>query len=340
MFCLTVPKNFIGEHFGVSENFCHRKFSCIRGGWGITVLSKFFVSQYRNEKLCKWTLLFSGNFLISKKKYGGEGAYHDLQSKILWLTVSKTFVRGPHTLWEKFWFQKVLWKKRWGITFFLRKGLISQCRKLSSKNPTVFEKEIVLKKFYGWKGGYHVSPLNYFGLTVPKNFVREFHCFWENFRFQKVLWMKTGVSRFPVGKFWSHSAEKFGGHPFKVSENLGYRKILCIITIFRRKFFVSQCRKLSWASVQCFRKFGVSKILMHIRDITFFRRIFFVSQCRKLSLENPSVSEKIFGFKKFYGWKRGYHVFPLESFGLTVPENLVGTPSMFQKIWVIEKFYA
>ena len=65
-FCLTVPKYFIGEHFGVSEKFFYRKFSCIEGG-GITVLSELFVSQERNEKLCKGTLLFSGNFLVSKK---------------------------------------------------------------------------------------------------------------------------------------------------------------------------------------------------------------------------------------------------------------------------------
>ena len=31
-FCLTVPKNFIGEHFGVSEKLFCRKFSCIGGG--------------------------------------------------------------------------------------------------------------------------------------------------------------------------------------------------------------------------------------------------------------------------------------------------------------------
>ena len=69
-FCLTVPKYFIGEHFGVSEKFFYRKFSCIAWGRGITVLSKFFVSQDRNEKLCKETLLFSENFLVSKKIYG------------------------------------------------------------------------------------------------------------------------------------------------------------------------------------------------------------------------------------------------------------------------------
>ena len=30
-FCHTVPKNFVREHFGVSENFVYRKISCIRG---------------------------------------------------------------------------------------------------------------------------------------------------------------------------------------------------------------------------------------------------------------------------------------------------------------------
>ena len=31
-FCLTVPKYFIGEHFGVPEKFFYRTFSCIGGG--------------------------------------------------------------------------------------------------------------------------------------------------------------------------------------------------------------------------------------------------------------------------------------------------------------------
>ena len=90
-FCLTVPEYFIGEHFGVSEKFFYRKFSCIGGRRGITVLSKFFVSQDRNEKLCKGTLLFSGNFLVSKKKL----------------------------------------EKRGLITFFSRNFYVSQCRKRS-----------------------------------------------------------------------------------------------------------------------------------------------------------------------------------------------------------------
>ena len=44
--------------------------------------------------------------------------------------------------------------------------------------------------------------------------------------------------------------------------------------------------------------------------------------------------------KSFMDEKAGYHVFPSKIFGLTVPKNFVGIPSMFQKIWGIEKFYA
>ena len=116
--------------------------------------------------------------------------------------------------------------------------------------------------------------------------------------------MKRGVSRFSVENFWSHSAEKVRGHPFNVSENLGYRKILCIIggiAIFRRKLIVSQCRKIAWTSLQCFRKFEVSKNFMR---------------------------------------NRGYHNFPSKTYCLTVPKNCVDIPSMFQKIWGIEKCYA
>ena len=37
---------------------------------------------------------------------------------------------------------------------------------------------------------------------------------------------EKGVSRFSVKNFWSHSAEKFRGHPFNGSENLGYQNFM------------------------------------------------------------------------------------------------------------------
>ena len=166
-----------------------------------------------------------------------------------------------------------------------------------------------IEKFYASEGYVTIFDFlsKFFSLTVPKNLVGEPFCA----VFQKISCSEKfmdkrggGVWRFSVEIFMSHGAEKFRGHPFNVSESLGYRKNLCLIggvTIFRRKFFVSQCRKILWASVQCFRKFGVSKNFM---------------------------------------LNRGYHNFPSKIFCLTVPKNFVGIRSMFQKIWGIEKFYA
>ena len=123
--------------------------------------------------------------------------------------------------------------------------------------------------------------------------------------------------------------EKFRGHPLNVSENLGYRKSLCIIggiTIFRRKFFVSQCGKISWASFQCFRKFGVSKNFMHNRGITIFRRKFFVSQCRKIFVGGGSFSVSlILGTEKIWirGGRGSIKIFR-RSLYLTVPKHFIG----------------
>ena len=151
------------------------------------------------------------------------------------------------------------------------------------------------------------------------------------------------------------------------------------ITIFRRKFFVSQCRKLLWSSLQCFRTVGILKNSMHTRGyhvstsklfglkvpkncvreyycfwekilvsksfmdekarITFMLLKILVSQCRKISWASPQCFRKIGVLKKSMH-TRGYHVFPSKLFGLTVPKTFVGIPSMFQKNWGIEKFYA
>ena len=49
---------------------------------------------------------------------------------------------------------------------------------------------------------------------------------------------------------------------------------------------------------------------------------------------------KLLVSKSFMDEKGGVSRFPSKNFGLTVPKNFVGIPSMFQKIWGIEKFYA
>ena len=157
-----------------------------------------------------------------------------------------------------------------GITFFRQKFLVSQCQKISWACPKCFRKFRVSKNFMHTRG-YHV---------------------------------------FPSKIFLYHSAENIRGHPFDVSENLGYRKILCIIggiTSFRRKFFVSQCRKISWACLQCFRKFGVSKIFMHKRGASRFCRNFLSHMTETRSfVKEPFCFPENFWYRKKFMDKRGH----------------------------------
>ena len=81
-----------------------------------------------------------------------------------------------------------------------------------------------------------------------ENFRKGILLFLRKFLVSKSFVDEKGGTTFFSSKIFGLRAEKFRGHPFKFSENLGYRKILCIIggiTSFRRKFFVSQCRKNS-----------------------------------------------------------------------------------------------
>ena len=71
------------------------------------------------------------------------------------------------------------------------------------------------------------------------------------------------------------------------------------IKFFRLNFLVSQCRKISWASFQCFRNFGVSKNFLH---------------------------------------DRGYHIFPSKVFGLTEPNYFIGEHCAVSEILFYRKF--
>ena len=92
--------------------------------------------------------------------------------------------------------------------------------------------------------------------------MREYYCFWKNSGFEKFYGWKG------------------------------------CITFFRRTFSVSECRKNSWPSFQCFRKFGVSKKFMH---------------------------------------NRGYHVFPSKNSGVTVQKKSWAPLQHFTKfgVWKI-----
>ena len=97
-------------------------------------------------------------------------------------------------------------------------------------------------------GEYQVFPSIIFCLTVPKIFVEEPFSVSLIAGTENVWIREGGVSRFSVEDFLSHSAESFRRRTFHCFTNCRYRKCLDkrggSIKIFRRRFFVSQCRKI------------------------------------------------------------------------------------------------
>ena len=113
----------------VSEKFFYRKFLCIGGAGGITVLSELFVSQHRNEKLCKGTLVFR-KFSGIEKELWIRGGISRFSVEIFMSHTAENFRKGILLFLRKFLLQKVLWMKNFvGI-------------------PSMFQKNWGIEKFY------------------------------------------------------------------------------------------------------------------------------------------------------------------------------------------------
>ena len=101
---------------------------------------------------------------------------------------------------------------------------------------------------------------------------------------------------------------------------------------------VSQCRKISWVSLQCFWNFVVSGKFAHNSGVTFFSRKFFVSQYRKLSWESLQCLENFRVSKKFMD-NTGYHVSPSKILSLTEPKVCVKESYCFwENFWFRKVF--
>ena len=166
-FFVSVPKNIDGEHFGVSENFEYRKILRIRER-GVSRFSVENFLSHSTEKFRWGTLLCFERILVSKifKQRRGE-ASRFFRKFLSNRTKTKSFVKEPFCFPENFWYRKVLWMKRGGITFFRRKFLVSQCRKNSWASLQCFRKFGVSKNFMHNRG-YHKFSSKIFCLSAEK----------------------------------------------------------------------------------------------------------------------------------------------------------------------------
>ena len=124
-----------------------------------------------------------------------------------------------------------------------------------------------LSKNFMHKKGISLFSLEFFCLTVPKNFVGEPFCVSKNFWYGKKLWLKRGGYHDFPSNICLTVPKKFVGEPFGVSEKLGYRKTLCIkggegITILRWKILDLILPKKFVGDPSLFHKIsGIEKLL-------------------------------------------------------------------------------
>ena len=101
IFCLKVPKKFVGEPFDVSEHFGYRKILFIRGD--ITIFCRHIFS-HSTEKFRRGAFVF-------QKKSGMENFMQKMGISLFsvenfCLTVPKNFVVEPLLVSEKLWYRK------------------------------------------------------------------------------------------------------------------------------------------------------------------------------------------------------------------------------------------
>ena len=317
-----------------------KKFKDKRGG-GVSRFSIEIFLSHSAEKIRRGIFQCFTNFWSRKNLDKRAGVvYQDFPSKIFSLR-AENFRRGIFNVAIISGIEKV-WIREGGVTD-LPSEFLSHCTEIIHWRTFWCFRKILLSKIFMHRRGASRFSRNFFShRTETKSFVKEPFCFRENFWYRKKFMDKRGHITIFNRNFYVSVPKTFVRKSYCFWENFWFQKNMDEkggITFFRRKFLVSQCQKISWASLQGFRKSGVSQNFMHTGSITFFRGKFFVSQCRKISWASLQCFRK-FGVSKNFMHNRGYHKFPSKIFGLTVPKNFVGIPSMFQKIWGIEKFYA
>ena len=141
-----------------------------------------------------------------------------------------------------------------------------------------------------------------FSSHSTENFCRGSRLCFRKFRVSKNSMHKRGISQISIENLLSHSTEDFREGILCFWKNPGSEKI----------FWMK-------SGVSCF---SVENFWSHIAEE--FR-------------EHPFIVSKKLGYRKNLCIK-GDHVFPSNSFGVTKQKPFVGIPSMFHKIWGIEKF--
>ena len=278
-FCLTVPKNFVGEHFGVSGHFGYRKILSIREGGCITFPVENFLSH--SIKKSRWgTFRWVGKFRVSKNFMHQRGrGITFLRRKVFVTQYGKVSLGNTSVYREILGIEKFCASEREGVSHFSVENFLSHSIEKSRWGTLRCIGRFRLSKNFvhqRWKG-YHISPSETFLSHSSEKFRwGTLRCI-RRIRVSKNSMHERGrVYHISQSKTFCHTVPKnFLGEHFGVSEIFGYRNILCIrererererdregwgVSRFSVENFLSPSSdKIRRRTLLCFERFLVSK---------------------------------------------------------------------------------
>ena len=220
-------------------------------------VSRLFVQNFLShstEKFCWGTLRCIRKFRVAKNFMHKKGISLNSVEKSLSHSADK-IRRRTHLCFERVLVSKIFKQRRGNLHGFVEFFLSHRTEKNSPGNHSVFQKISGREKYFMGKGGYHDFPSK-----VLSHCTEIFH--WRTlWCFRKILLSKIVMHRRGGGILvLSHRTEtkSFVKEPFCFPEVFWYPKKFMHkrghITIFCRKFVVSQYRKTSYGNPSKFQK--------------------------------------------------------------------------------------
>ena len=300
---------------------------------------KNFVSQCRKVRR---GILYCCIIFGYRKSLDKRGEYQDFPSKIFCLTVRKFSVGESFTVAlisgiEKVWIGG-------GVSRFSAEKILSHSAEKSVGESFTVALVSGIEKVWIRGGSIKIFRRKFFCLTVRKFSVGESFTVAVISGSEKVCGQEgEGSIKIFRRIFLSYSAENLPRESFTVALISGTEKVWIRgggIKIFRRKNFVSQCRKVRRVILYCCISFGYRKSLYKRGEYQDFPSKIFCLTVRKFSVGESFTLAVISGSEKVHGQEGGgeYQDFPSKNFCITVPKTSVGNPLLFHLFPVSKKF--
>ena len=173
-----------------------------------------------------------------------------------------------------------------------------------------------------------------FSVSQCGNFTWVFLKCFRKFRVSKNFMQNKGVTIFRPKLVFSLFRKFLWTNPTVFEKVSGFEKFLRLkkgtYHTFPLKNFCLSVPKKIVSVLQCFKKFGVPKKVMHIRGYQVFLSKIFSLTLPKIFVNESYCFWEKFSFQKDFTDEKGvYHIFPSRNFGLREPKRFMSIHATF-----------